>query len=104
MAGGAVLENTPDLLRALPGGKLGCIDEQPPVKARNRLGSRPARCVEGSAWNAPEVEKQLKRIMESAFAQVTERADRMGVNLRMAAYLVALERVAEAMRVRGGYP
>ena len=42
--------------------------------------------------------------MRNAFAQVTDRADREGVSLRTAAYMVAVERVAQAMRFRGVYP
>ena len=60
--------------------------------------------LQGFFWDAPEVSGQLERIMENAFAQVVERADREGVTLRTAAYMVAVERVAEAMRVRGVYP
>ena len=48
--------------------------------------------------------QRLERIMKEALGQVVERADLGQVSLRTAAYVVAVERVAEAMRVRGIYP
>ena len=60
--------------------------------------------LQGFFWDATAVDQQLKRIMETAFAEVAELADRVSVPLRTAAYMLAVERVAEAMRVRGVYP
>jgi glutamate dehydrogenase len=55
----------------------------------------------GYYWTAEEVDERLGRIMSQAFRDVAEQAERYGVNLRYGAYALALDRVAEAMRVRG---
>jgi len=52
-------------------------------------------------WTAEQVYQELDRRMSEAFRRVHERASREGVDMRVAAHLVALERVAEAMRFRG---
>ncbi len=54
-------------------------------------------------WSAEEVDRQLRRFMTRAFRRVWETAEREGVDLRTAAYLVAVGRVAEAARARGLY-
>jgi glutamate dehydrogenase (NAD(P)+) len=55
-------------------------------------------------WEETEVNQRLQRIMSNAFAQVSAVADERGMRLRDAAYVVALQRVVEAMRLRGIYP
>jgi glutamate dehydrogenase (NAD(P)+) len=55
-------------------------------------------------WELEEVERRLEKIMTKAFAEVTGRAGHDRVPLRMAAYLLAIERVAEAMKLRGVFP
>ena len=60
--------------------------------------------LQGFFWDALEVTHQMERVLGNAFAQVVARADAEKVSLRAAAYLVAVERVAEAMRLRGVYP
>ena len=52
-------------------------------------------------WAATRVDEELTRIMESAWHTVRERAEEGGVPLRTAAFMVAIERVAAAMRLRG---
>jgi glutamate dehydrogenase (NAD(P)+) len=47
---------------------------------------------------------RLDATMRRGFAEVWARAEHLGVSLRRAAYVVALERVAEAIRVRGLFP
>ena len=53
-------------------------------------------------WSAEEVDQRLERIMADAF-QAVYRAytEREGVDLRVAAYIVALDRLAVAMKARG---
>ena len=60
--------------------------------------------LQGYGWDGDAVSQQLERIMSNAFVQVWERADRSASTLRTAAYMVAVERVAEAVRVQGVYP
>jgi glutamate dehydrogenase (NAD(P)+) len=54
-------------------------------------------------WSAREVDKQLARFMRCSFRRVWEMAKREDVDLRTAAYMVAVGRVAEAARARGLY-
>ncbi|MEA2242548.1 MAG: glutamate dehydrogenase, partial [Solirubrobacteraceae bacterium] len=55
-------------------------------------------------WNEIEIQERLRRQLRAAFARVIEAADRLGADWRMAALSVAIERVAEAARLRGIYP
>jgi len=55
-------------------------------------------------WEETEVNQRLQRIMTNAFAQVAAVAEQRGLRLREAAYVVALQRVVDAMRLRGIYP
>ncbi len=52
-------------------------------------------------WDAETVYRRLDRKMTQAFHTVHETAKEYNVHPRMAAYLVAVQRVAEAMRLRG---
>lgn len=52
-------------------------------------------------WTEEEVNSKLERMMVSAFEAVYDMHKRKNVKMRDAAYLVAVERVANAMRVRG---
>jgi glutamate dehydrogenase (NAD(P)+) len=55
-------------------------------------------------WDEPEVDRRLQQIMVRAFAEVSAVAQARGLRLREAAYVVALNRVVEAIRLRGLYP
>jgi glutamate dehydrogenase (NAD(P)+) len=55
-------------------------------------------------WNEIEIQERLRRQLRAAFGRVIEAADRLGADWRMAALSVAIERVAEAARLRGIYP
>jgi glutamate dehydrogenase (NAD(P)+) len=55
-------------------------------------------------WADREIAMELERIMEAAFAGVMATADREKVDLRRAAMMVAVGRVAEATALRGLYP
>lgn len=52
-------------------------------------------------WSEAEVSQRLEAYMAEAMSAMHEMHQRFGVTLRKAAYLVAVERVAQAMRVRG---
>ena len=52
-------------------------------------------------WTEDEVHVRLDQKMTSAFYNVHEMAERMDVHNRLAAYLVAVDRVAKAMKLRG---
>ena len=55
-------------------------------------------------WDEGEVNRHLERKMTQAFREVHTVADRLKVDMRTAAYVLAVGRVAEATRVRGIYP
>jgi glutamate dehydrogenase (NAD(P)+) len=55
-------------------------------------------------WDEMDVQEKLRRQLRAAFGRVTDAADRLGADMRMAALSVAIERVAEAARLRGIYP
>ena len=55
-------------------------------------------------WSEEDVNKQLTNIMVNAFYQVMEQAKKYKVNNRMAAYCLAVNRVAEAIKLRGLFP
>jgi len=51
-----------------------------------------------------EVNSKLKGIMDRAFENVWHLSQTEKVNMRMASYMIAVKRVAEAMLLRGLYP
>jgi glutamate dehydrogenase (NAD(P)+) len=55
-------------------------------------------------WSETVVNAKLKEIMVKAFIEVLAVARREQINMRTAAYLVAVKRVADAMEMRGLYP
>jgi glutamate dehydrogenase (NAD(P)+) len=52
-------------------------------------------------WDEREVNDKLGTIMRRAYREVSARAKEEGIDLREAAYLVGIERVVEAARIRG---
>jgi glutamate dehydrogenase (NAD(P)+) len=55
-------------------------------------------------WDEQDVNAKLERIMVHSFEQVQATATEKQVSLRMAAYLLAVRRVADATLIRGIYP
>jgi glutamate dehydrogenase (NAD(P)+) len=58
---------------------------------------------QGFFWNEQLVNGRLEEIMVNSFRDVVEYAERHKVNNRTAAYMLALDRVAFAIRLRGIY-
>jgi len=54
-----------------------------------------------SCWEEKEVYEKLDRVMTRAYAAVLDTSKKYTINMRKAAYIVAIERVLEAMRWRG---
>jgi glutamate dehydrogenase (NAD(P)+) len=52
-------------------------------------------------WDEDEVHQRLGKIMTKAFQAVLAESLKRKVNMRLAAYIVAVSRVAEAMKLRG---
>lgn len=55
-------------------------------------------------WSEQEINQRLEAIMVPSYRAVRQKAIEQDTNLRMAAYLLAVTRVAEATEVRGVYP
>ncbi len=60
--------------------------------------------VQELLWSEGEVSERLQRKMESAFHEVHQIAEKERVNMRTAAYILGVGRVARAMELRGIYP
>ena len=55
-------------------------------------------------WTEGEVNERLRRIVSNAYRETWELHESRGVSLRLAAYGLAVQRVAEASMIRGLYP
>jgi glutamate dehydrogenase (NAD(P)+) len=58
---------------------------------------------QGFFWRESEVNERLLDIMEHAFDEVVRYAETHRVNNRIAAYMLAIDRVATALKLRGIY-
>ena len=58
---------------------------------------------QGYFWKESVVNEQLEHIMKTAFEDVVRYAETHGVNNRIAAYMLAIDRVAYTIRLRGIY-
>jgi glutamate dehydrogenase (NAD(P)+) len=58
---------------------------------------------QGFFWNEQLVNQRLEEIMVESFDAVVEYAQAHNVNNRIAAYMLALDRVADAIKLRGIY-
>ena len=55
-------------------------------------------------WGVEEITKKLEVIMDRAFESVAAKADEYHCDMRLAANMLAISRVAEATQIRGIYP
>jgi glutamate dehydrogenase (NAD(P)+) len=55
-------------------------------------------------WSENEINSRLEQTMRAAFQAVHEKAQQFDTDMRTAAYILAVDRVAEATRVRGIFP
>jgi glutamate dehydrogenase (NAD(P)+) len=58
---------------------------------------------QGFFWRENEVNERLQDVMEHSFDEVVRYAETHGVNNRIAAYMLAIDRVAFALKLRGIY-
>ena len=58
---------------------------------------------QGFFWRESEVNERLQDVMEYSFDEVVRYAETHGVNNRIAAYMLAIDRVARALKLRGIY-
>src|SRR5436305_999472 len=55
-------------------------------------------------WSEGEINERLEQTMRAAFRSVHEKAQQFNTDMRTGAYILAVDRVAEATRVRGIFP
>ena len=55
-------------------------------------------------WDKDEVDRRLEDILGQSFSRVVSTAKKQNCDMRLAALMTAIERVAEATRLRGIYP
>ncbi|MDZ7289440.1 MAG: Glu/Leu/Phe/Val dehydrogenase [candidate division KSB1 bacterium] len=55
-------------------------------------------------WKEKDVNDNLREIMVNSFAEVLQMSQKYKVDMRSAAYLLAVDRVVEAIKVRGIFP
>jgi glutamate dehydrogenase (NAD(P)+) len=55
-------------------------------------------------WDEDEVYRRLERILIRAYDEVSQKMDKFGVDMRTAAQITAIDRVAQATLTRGFYP
>ena len=60
--------------------------------------------VQALLWSEKRVNEKLEEVLTDSFGQVWELAHEKNVSLRTAAYLLAVSRVARAIKTRGVYP
>ncbi len=59
---------------------------------------------EGFYWTADEVRERLHRFMEVAYRDMADFSQERGVSLRQSAMMLAVQRVADALEMRGVFP
>ncbi|MCX7785338.1 MAG: Glu/Leu/Phe/Val dehydrogenase [candidate division WOR-3 bacterium] len=62
------------------------------------------QALSGLYWEAEEVNRSMEKRMVSVFDKVWNKAKESKVSLRTAAYIVAIERIAEVYKYRGLFP
>lgn len=55
-------------------------------------------------WDLDDVRNKLAKMMRAAFAEVAKTKEKYNTDFRTAAYIVAIDRVAKAVKLRGIYP
>ncbi|MFX0189045.1 MAG: Glu/Leu/Phe/Val dehydrogenase, partial [Candidatus Hodarchaeota archaeon] len=55
-------------------------------------------------WDLERINKELKRVLLKTFEEVYQLSQQRKVSLRLAAYIIAVTGVADAIKLRGHYP
>ncbi len=63
-----------------------------------------AQDIQGFFWSLEEVNQRLERVMVKSYAEVHKEAEARKIHNRSAAYVVAIQRVVDAIQRRGIYP
>jgi glutamate dehydrogenase (NAD(P)+) len=59
--------------------------------------------IQAFSWDEPHVNEQLENIMLRAYLNVISVMREKKVSMRTAAFVISIQRVAEAERLRGGF-
>lgn len=62
------------------------------------------QALQATFWSEREVNLKLRDLMDKAFDRVYERSQEHNISMRLAAYMVAVDRLSEAIDLRGLYP
>jgi glutamate dehydrogenase (NAD(P)+) len=57
----------------------------------------------GYYWTEERVHRRADRVMKMAFDNVYQTAEKYRVSMRIAAYIVALDKVASTLKLRGKF-
>lgn len=60
--------------------------------------------IQSLMWDEEEVNRTLEKIMIKAFNEVWDKSKEKNTTMRMGAYIVALDRIVSAKRIRGVFP
>lgn len=60
--------------------------------------------IQSLMWDKEEINRMLEKIMIRAFNEVWAAANQHAATMRMGAYMVALDRIAKAKKIRGIFP
>ena len=60
--------------------------------------------IQSLMWDEEEVNKALEKIMIRAFNEVWDKSKEMNTSMRMGAYMVALDRIVKAKKIRSVFP
>jgi glutamate dehydrogenase (NAD(P)+) len=63
-----------------------------------------AQDIQGYFWELADVNRRLERVMTQSYSEVHKTAESFKVHNRTAAYLLAIQRVVDAIKIRGIYP
>jgi glutamate dehydrogenase (NAD(P)+) len=63
-----------------------------------------AQDIQGYFWELADVNRRLERVMTQSYAEVHKTAESHKVHNRTAAYVLAIQRVVDAIQIRGIYP
>jgi len=58
---------------------------------------------QGFFWTLDRVNRRLERMMHDAFNNVFQTAERYKVSMRLGAYILAIDKVAKTLKIRGIY-
>jgi glutamate dehydrogenase (NAD(P)+) len=60
--------------------------------------------IQSLMWDKEEINRMLEKIMIRAFNEVWDEVKRMDTTMRMGAYMVAIDRIVKAKKIRGIFP